>query len=66
MTEPEIDMQNMVVVVEVNTGRRAACGCGISLIPLRLGAVVLVNCIDAESLAKCVITPDLKYHPPLL
>jgi len=55
------------VVVEVNTaGGRAACGCGISLIPLRLGAVVLVNCIDAESLAKCVITPDLKYHPPLL
>jgi len=30
-------------------GRRAACECGISLVPLRLGAVIP---IDAESLAK--------------
>ena len=38
-------------------GKWAACRCGISLIPLRLGAVIPINCwkIDAESLAKCVI-----------
>ena len=33
-------------------GRRAACGCGISLIPLRLGRVMTINCskVDAEPL----------------
>ena len=38
-------------------GRWAACGCGISPIPLRLDASILINCwkIDAELLAKCVI-----------
>jgi len=45
MTEPEIDMQNdhkHTVMVEVNTAgeQHELCGCGISLIPLNLGAVI--------------------------
>ena len=69
MIEPEIEMRNGHNHCRGSGGKYGRCaayGCGIPLIPLRLGAVVLVNCIDAESLAKCVITPDLKYHPPLL
>jgi len=56
MTEPEIDTQNGHNDCRGSGkyGRWAACGCGISLVPLRLGAVVGPrNCweIDAESLA---------------
>ena len=54
MTEPEIDMQNSHNHYRSsgNYGRWAACGCGISLIPPDLGAVILMNRwkIDAESL----------------
>ena len=51
MTEPEIDMQNghNHCRGSAKYGRWAACECGISLVPLRLGAVIP---IDAESLAK--------------
>ena len=42
MTEPEIDTQSGHNHCRGSGkyGRWAACGCGISLIPLRLGAVI--------------------------
>jgi len=51
MTETAINMQNGHDHCRAagKYGRRAACECGISLVPLRLGAVIP---IDAESLAK--------------
>ena len=59
MTEAEIDMQkgHNHCRGSGKYDRWAACGRGISLIPLRLGAVIPINCrkIDAESLAKCAI-----------
>ena len=59
MTEPEIDMQSGHNHCRGlgKYGRWAACGCGISLIPLRLGGHTykLLKKIDAESLAKCAI-----------
>jgi len=65
MTEPEINMQNYhnhcrgSGSVQVNAAgqHREFCGCGMSLIRLRLGTVIPINClkIDAELLAKCII-----------
>jgi len=53
MTEPAIDMQNghkHTVMVQVNTAgeQHELCGCGISLIPLNLGAVIYLE-IDENS-----------------
>jgi len=56
-------MQNIPTKNVWNIHTRAVCGCGLSVIPLHLGAVIPTNCwqIYADSLAKCVIQHWLKY-----
>jgi len=69
MTEPEIGKQNGHSHCRGSGkyGRWAACGCEISFIPLRLGAVIPVNCwkIDAESLANARYITLTLVLPPL-